>query len=1214
MSMSAFRALRDAARRFGRKALPAVVAMIALFSALGAAQPARAADEIPGWFTQSAAYDCRTNTVVYDIELTIPPDTQAAVQAAEGGSLRVEIISDLPAGLKWISATAGGDSFGITAEIQNRLRDSDRLVAGIATILPWDSDGDGKTGTIKVRAVAEVAPGMPVPHTFAHTARLNVLVASGGGVLLYAEGLESTPPGVGLGTITRTGVPTEVTVDPAACGPDPADPGRPGRGEACLSAEAAVYCGDNPGEYTVILTGETDSPDYVIIEVLTPGVFIDVMGSLERVVAAPAVAGTYYIPLAIVGATPGSAITFSIASTTGDVGVVQDLPNGFALCCSTELVVVIPPECERLPVADPIFDLKIEKEFEDESCEVGERCMAKITVTNESDVPHVGDVEFRDSADGKPYRFGAIMAAHPVSCTTSPTEVSCTLRDANLPPRAVSAWEFYVPIIPEPAAADTVIENCADIVQQPGSTDTNATNDRGCDTIAVPAPETTPWDLKIIKEFTSETCSVGEPCGVRVTISNESDVPHSGHVSFVDDVSGRNFTLHEAPGAPWVCSIDNCTYPNANLAAHGSIHVEFAVMPTEAAAGTMIENCVDIVQQPDSLDTNDRNDRGCDTVPVSQPTQPAGRWNLKIEKNLGGGSDGICEVGERCHVYVRVTNTTDFPHAGDIVVTDDFADKPFTIPSAGGTTQGWEIEIAGTRLTARLPNANLAPHDSKYFNLHMVPTEAAAGTTIENCAEIQQPPGSADAVGTDDRNCVTMQVPAPAQQPEPMPEPVVKNDLSITKTSPSSCQATASCTYNITVANQAQGIFEGDLVISDVPGDPGAVFQGHSPASWSCSRAANGVLCSQSGVRLAQGKPASLSLTFQVPDSPALRRAGLENCAYLGGEAAGPVSKGTDVRSVQQALSGFGFDPGPIDGAFGRRTASALRSFQTSNALAVTGTITPETLERLGLTGGGASSEPFVDDFADDNAYCVTTPITAPPAPVCAAGQTLKDGKCQSICPSGTEWRNGACRTIVIQCPAGQEFRNGRCRNIIVECPAGTEFRNGRCRSICPGDQQWINGKCQCPAGTTWKDGKCQSIQVQCPTGQRLVNGRCVPILIFCPPGEVLVNGKCIRLQIQCPAGQEFRNGRCRSICQGGQEWINGKCQCPPGTSLKRGKCQPNQTEIPGTTTPGTVTPGPSEINPQSGPTSCGSGEVMVNGRCVKLQLKIPNLGTIRIQ
>jgi peptidoglycan hydrolase-like protein with peptidoglycan-binding domain len=53
------------------------------------------------------------------------------------------------------------------------------------------------------------------------------------------------------------------------------------------------------------------------------------------------------------------------------------------------------------------------------------------------------------------------------------------------------------------------------------------------------------------------------------------------------------------------------------------------------------------------------------------------------------------------------------------------------------------------------------------------------------------------------------------------------------------------------------------------------------------------------------------------------------------------------VKEVQQTLADLGYAPGPIDGAWGANTASAISAFQRDRSLAETGQITPELLSEL---------------------------------------------------------------------------------------------------------------------------------------------------------------------------------------------------------------------------------------------------------------------------
>ncbi|HUA52399.1 MAG TPA: peptidoglycan-binding domain-containing protein [Candidatus Sulfotelmatobacter sp.] len=71
--------------------------------------------------------------------------------------------------------------------------------------------------------------------------------------------------------------------------------------------------------------------------------------------------------------------------------------------------------------------------------------------------------------------------------------------------------------------------------------------------------------------------------------------------------------------------------------------------------------------------------------------------------------------------------------------------------------------------------------------------------------------------------------------------------------------------------------------------------------------------------------------------------------APQGGVAARPSSG--QIRAAQSALKGLGYDPGPIDGVMGPRTARAASAFQRSQGLPGSGQLTPETLARLRVAG-----------------------------------------------------------------------------------------------------------------------------------------------------------------------------------------------------------------------------------------------------------------------
>ncbi|NBC31795.1 MAG: hypothetical protein GVY13_03870, partial [Alphaproteobacteria bacterium] len=59
-----------------------------------------------------------------------------------------------------------------------------------------------------------------------------------------------------------------------------------------------------------------------------------------------------------------------------------------------------------------------------------------------------------------------------------------------------------------------------------------------------------------------------------------------------------------------------------------------------------------------------------------------------------------------------------------------------------------------------------------------------------------------------------------------------------------------------------------------------------------------------------------------------------------------------DIRSIQQLLADLGYEPGPVDGLMGDRTAQAIREFQEAQGMAVTGEPAPALLARLRAAAG----------------------------------------------------------------------------------------------------------------------------------------------------------------------------------------------------------------------------------------------------------------------
>ncbi len=61
------------------------------------------------------------------------------------------------------------------------------------------------------------------------------------------------------------------------------------------------------------------------------------------------------------------------------------------------------------------------------------------------------------------------------------------------------------------------------------------------------------------------------------------------------------------------------------------------------------------------------------------------------------------------------------------------------------------------------------------------------------------------------------------------------------------------------------------------------------------------------------------------------------------------------VLSVQERLAALGFDPGPVDGIYGRQTEAAVQAFRASQGLATAGSIDDAFLAALQSAGDAAA-------------------------------------------------------------------------------------------------------------------------------------------------------------------------------------------------------------------------------------------------------------------
>ena len=93
-----------------------------------------------------------------------------------------------------------------------------------------------------------------------------------------------------------------------------------------------------------------------------------------------------------------------------------------------------------------------------------------------------------------------------------------------------------------------------------------------------------------------------------------------------------------------------------------------------------------------------------------------------------------------------------------------------------------------------------------------------------------------------------------------------------------------------------------------------------------------------------------------------------------------------DRRRIQRALSVRGFDPGPMDGLFGRGTRAAIRDWQAAGKLPATGHLDADAVKLLLATEAG--SDPAGRENAGESS---PTPVADPSAIFLASGLSLSD-------------------------------------------------------------------------------------------------------------------------------------------------------------------------------------------------------------------------------
>ena len=76
------------------------------------------------------------------------------------------------------------------------------------------------------------------------------------------------------------------------------------------------------------------------------------------------------------------------------------------------------------------------------------------------------------------------------------------------------------------------------------------------------------------------------------------------------------------------------------------------------------------------------------------------------------------------------------------------------------------------------------------------------------------------------------------------------------------------------------------------------------------------------------------------------------------------IERSDEVRQLQEQLLLRGYSPGPIDGALGGQTRAALRDYQKTEGMPITGDLTDQTKAMLGIGASPLRARPFSNTAA----------------------------------------------------------------------------------------------------------------------------------------------------------------------------------------------------------------------------------------------------------
>ncbi len=497
-------------------------------------------------------------------------------------------------------------------------------------------------------------------------------------------------------------------------------------------------------------------------------------------------------PLKFTFPPPVGATTVENCATLG-----APLPAGIDAPATSACATVQVPTPVQPPVQPP---LRITKGGVAQCSDLGGGCNFTIDVTNDGDVPFIGEVDISEEPTADGIFIEGTKLVKPTggwTCDPAGSAFSCKSGKVEIAPKQKITLDLGV-LLGKLTGANQ-LQNCASIVGQAN---------KACVTAQlVNGPK-----LVLKKEMLGDgTCAPS--CTARITLTNTGNQPVAPPVKILDVLPGPTDALLDTvanhSGGNFDCSKLNKKAITCNLTTPldpgKEVFVDLALrMNAIDFAG---ENCVQLQEftaaDPASL-------RTCVPMSIKRPAGP----NLEIEKQAPGAKtaadEGHCDLKGVCTFTITVKNTGSAPFTDPIKIEDTISGgTPELIEKFPVGTARWECGTVKNNPAAPLATnftecevtpkpGGLQPGESEVLLINVKPGNTwKGGNKLKNCAEIKNPAEDIGPTGLV-KDCAKAKL-------DPF-------DVDVTKTGDQSCQPGGLCTFDINIFNSNETVTHDDPV------------------------------------------------------------------------------------------------------------------------------------------------------------------------------------------------------------------------------------------------------------------------------------------------------------------------------------------------------------------------------------------------------------------